>query len=186
MENNILDSDFVKDEANQDFEYAGFWIRVGAAIVDTFVFIPIIVLSYYNLMSWKSYSIDILLASSMAFYKPYFEWKYQATLGKMAVGIKVVNNQFKQIDWNQSLIRHSIYFLGYAVTFLASHLLFQHPDFESTTGFLEVSVLQEEVSVTTYTYFTSGLLFISVIFVAIDNQKQALHDKIAHTFCIYK
>ena len=36
---------------------AGFWIRVGAQIVDTLVFIPIIILSYWNLFSLKSTAV---------------------------------------------------------------------------------------------------------------------------------
>ena len=69
----------------EEIEYAGFWIRVGAAIIDSFVMIPIIAISFYNLLSLKSVILLYILTLISAVYKPLMEWRYGATVGKMAV-----------------------------------------------------------------------------------------------------
>ncbi|MBK8392708.1 MAG: RDD family protein [Saprospiraceae bacterium] len=39
-------------------------------------------------------------------YKPFMEFQYGATLGKMAVKLKVVNLDFEKITLSQSIIRY--------------------------------------------------------------------------------
>ena len=81
----------------ENVEYAGFWIRVGASLIDFLVLLPVVGLSIFNMMSIKSMSLMLVLTIAGAIYKPYFEWKKGATIGKSAVGIKVVNMNFEPI-----------------------------------------------------------------------------------------
>lgn len=77
-------------------EYVGFWIRFGAAIIDSVVVWAISsVLSYFLLADIVGYRFS-LLASIFLFPIPWlYFWLFTGikgqTLGKMAVGIKVVN-----------------------------------------------------------------------------------------------
>lgn len=77
-------------------EYMGFWIRFGAAIIDSVVVWAISsVLSYFLLADIVGYRFS-LLASIFWFPIPWlYYWLFTGlkgqTLGKMAVGIKVVN-----------------------------------------------------------------------------------------------
>ena len=50
LEEVTLDNHGYKEE----IEYAGFWIRFGAALIDMLVLIPIIALSMYNQFDMKS------------------------------------------------------------------------------------------------------------------------------------
>lgn len=186
MNHNILDSDLSQGDGFRNVTFAGFWIRVGAALVDTLAFIPVIVLSFYNMMSWKIYLLDVLLTFSWIIYKPYFEYKYQATLGKMAVGIKVVSEDLKGITIEQSVIRFTFYLLGYLITLFTNWMIFNNPEFQEITSLIEVSEFQAQESEELLSMITSSLLFISIIFVAFDAQRQALHDKMAKTFVIYR
>ncbi|MEJ2701101.1 MAG: RDD family protein [Sedimentisphaerales bacterium] len=65
---------------------AGFWIRFGAQIVDFFVLIPVVVLSYWNTFALKSMIVLVLISVPGLVYKPFMESFFGATLGKMAWG----------------------------------------------------------------------------------------------------
>jgi uncharacterized RDD family membrane protein YckC len=70
-------------------EYMGFWIRFGAAIID---FIPIAVISI--ILPFFAYGgASLLVIFILGLYYWLFTGLTGQTLGKMAVGIKVVNVQ---------------------------------------------------------------------------------------------
>lgn len=78
------------------FEYAGFWIRFGAAIIDIIV-VQIIsaVLSYFLLGGIVGHRSSFLMPGFLSPISWLYHWLFIGlkgqTLGKMAVGIKVVN-----------------------------------------------------------------------------------------------
>ena len=65
------------NSSSEDVKYAGFWIRVAAALVDGLVTLPIGLLITYNFLSIKSYPLMILLTILSMFYKPLMEAKMQ-------------------------------------------------------------------------------------------------------------
>jgi uncharacterized RDD family membrane protein YckC len=107
-----------------DLEYAGFWVRVGAALIDTFL-IGLIVLpvltavygpGYWNsdklvqgpidfLVSWVAPAIAVVL----------FWMARQATPGKMAVGARIVDAKTGGKPGNGQLVMR---YLGYYVAML--------------------------------------------------------------------
>lgn len=94
MSDHILDENYDDlDGEERNYRFAGFWIRVGATIVDILVMLPFVGLSFYILLVLKSLPLMIVITVIMAAYKPLMEYQYGATLGKMAVGIKVVNEE---------------------------------------------------------------------------------------------
>lgn len=49
MNNSLLDDDFLGDEINiNNVKLAGFWIRLGATLLDGLILIPITALVIYN------------------------------------------------------------------------------------------------------------------------------------------
>ncbi len=114
--------------------YAGFWIRVAARIVDIMV-----ILGIYNLFylvdrfgasaglwtpgpGYDAYSvIGVFSMENLAraafffgfpiFYYVYLHGAYGQTFGKMAVGIKVVNEDGSPLDYRRAFIRWLGYFL---------------------------------------------------------------------------
>ena len=132
--------------------YAGFWIRFGAVIIDgiiLFVFKLMIQIPFFYLAfqgSSNSYSIVIIqiIASLLQFLGPvvYTTWllgKYGATLGKMACGIKVVVSDGSSISYARSLGRYFARWLS---------------------------------------WITLGIGFLMAGF---DDQKRALHDRVCET-----
>jgi len=187
--NEILDE--LESRPPEHVQYAGFWIRVAASLVDFLVLSPIIVLSFYNLLGYKSLLMALLLIVAQAFYKPFMEYKYGATLGKMAVKIKVVTTGFKPISINQTILRDGFYLLGFFASIFSTVALYQNPDFQNMEalqgmeGFMAIGVLQTEMGPDYMSTASSFLLMVAVIVVAFDARKQGLHDKIAGTYCVY-
>ena len=137
-----------------EIEYAGFWIRVGAALIDTLLLLiitlPILIAiygwSYFDgektglvagpvnfLISWVFPAIAVIM----------FWLRKQATPGKMAVSVRVVDAETGgPLTVGQSIGRYLAYF---------------------------VSMLP---------------LFLGILWVAFDPRKQGWHDKLAGTVVV--
>ncbi len=140
--------------SNDEFEYAGFWVRVGAALIDTVLIVcvtfPLMIAiygwSYFDgsktgfiagvgdfLISWVAPAVAVV---AFWFYK-------QATPGKMALSVRVVDAKTgNTLTVGQSIGRY----LGYFVSTIP--------------------------------------LGLGLIWVAFDPRKQGWHDKLAGTVVI--
>ena len=166
--------------------YAGFWIRTGATVIDFLVYLPLIALGFYNLMTIKSLALQLGLTLIMALYKPFMEYKYGGTLGKLALKIKVVNTDLESISIPKAILRYALWIPGQILSLVGIVLLFSNPDFEFATTFTEASQMQNESASPILSFLFGLLVFISCLAVAFDDQKRALHDRIAGTYCIAK
>ncbi|HOY70530.1 MAG TPA: RDD family protein [Methylotenera sp.] len=137
-----------------DYEYAGFWIRTGATIIDVVLIMLITFPILIAIYGWAYFDssqtgiiagpIDFLLSWVLPAIATILFWlKKQATPGKMALSVKVVDaNTGQTLSVGQSIGRYLAYF---------------------------VSLLP---------------LGIGVIWVAFDSKKQSWHDKLANTVVI--
>lgn len=99
--------------------YAGFWIRVGASIIDTILILaitlPLVSLiygaSYWESDSWLSGVWDLLISYIFPAIAVILFWQYKsATPGKMAFGLKVISlGESNKLSVGQSIGRY----LGY-------------------------------------------------------------------------
>jgi uncharacterized RDD family membrane protein YckC len=186
MEQQILDNDLQMHSDEINHKWAGFWIRVGASLIDVLVFLPFIGLNMHNLYTLKSLPLQLIVSLAFVMYKPFMEYKYGATLGKMGVGIKVVNLEFGKLTLSQSIIRNFPYWLSQLFSIFTTILLYNNPDFQSATSMIDVGTIQNEVASPWINYLISTITLISCIVVAFSAKKQGLHDMIAKTYCIYK
>jgi len=91
-------------------EYAGFWIRLGAGVIDLLVLGSITVALAYIFISpaiWLTSGIVI----SIVYWLGFWVWRGQ-TPGKMAVAIKVIRTDSSPVRW-QCAVRRC---LGYIVS----------------------------------------------------------------------
>jgi len=151
-------------EENMAPEYAGFWIRFLAYIIDGIVlsifYVPIFFLFFAPPAGFAAISNDmdallafysgltgywlILILIQVLYFAGMQSSKYQATLGKMAIGVIVIDENGNRITMGKGIGR-----------FFAKIL--------------------------------SGLImYIGFIMAGFDSRKQALHDKLAGTYVIYK
>ena len=151
---NILD---LPDEQLVQYEYAGFWIRFIAIIIDAILlalirwpvaFILGDAMGYHYNTSFVHVNINLAGTVSFAIGIAYFVLmetsEKQATIGKMVFGLKVIDQDGKRLNASKALIRYLSKFVS------------------------------------------AIILLIGFIMAGFDSKKQALHDKIAGTFVVYK
>lgn len=179
-----------------DLRYAGFWIRLGAAVIDLIVCIAGIVLLvigvvviYYlvcrmleiephgfgdsrilhsAVMYWTG------LVGAMIYETLLIHSKWQATLGKKIVGIKVVNGVYERLSLMRSFLRYIAKgILPGCAGYIASYLAMIFPSHED--GLSTASLLINAVMI---------LLWYGML--VFDKRKRAGHDRIALTYVVYK
>lgn len=100
------------------FEYAGFWLRVGAAIIDW------IILSAFQYVVQAFLSVGTQELSGIMFF---VHWLYfaiqesserQATIGKMALGIVVTNLHGERISFANATGRYFAKILSAIILFI--------------------------------------------------------------------
>ena len=165
---------------------AGFWIRVGAQIVDTLVFIPIIVLSFWNTFSLKSMTLLILSSLPGLIYKPVMESFFGATLGKMACGIKVIDDNGHKLSLSAAYVRYFPFLISAGVTLAGQFILFLSPEFQTAETMMELGQAQQGNFLAPIGTVLNVLVAIECIVAAFTFRKRALHDMLAESFCVYK
>jgi uncharacterized RDD family membrane protein YckC len=165
---------------------AGFWIRVGASIVDFLVFIPIMILGLWNTLSLKNPTVLVLSAVPGFLYKPCMESFFGATLGKMSCGIKVINAQGKKLGLFYAYARAFPFLLSAGVSLASGLVLFSSPQFQSATSLVEAIQARTETFWDVVKPLVSLLVLIDCLVVAFTPRKRALHDLLADSFCVYK
>ena len=165
---------------------AGFWIRVGAQIIDFFVFIPIVALSIWNTYSLKSTIVLVLISVPGLLYKPFMESFFGATLGKMACGIKVIDDNGKKLSLFGAYVRYFPFLIQAGVALAGQLILFSSEQFQSATSMMELNQAQQGNPLSLLGTIVYALVLIECIVAAFTFRKRALHDMLAESFCVYK
>ena len=165
---------------------AGFWIRVGAQIIDFFVFIPIVALGIWNTYSLKSTIVLVLISVPGLLYKPFMESFFGATLGKMACGIKVIDDNGKKLSLFGAYVRYFPFLIQAGVALAGQLILFSSEQFQSATSMVELSQAQQGNPLSLLGTIVYALVLIECIVAAFTFRKRALHDMLAESFCVYK
>lgn len=106
MENldQILD---VPPSAERRVEYAGFWIRFAAVIIDRIIlYILQLIISLMFADSAPLLAALGFMLLGLLYYTFMESSQYQATIGKMAVGIKVGDREGEALTWPNALGRY--------------------------------------------------------------------------------
>ena len=166
---------------------AGFLIRVVASFIDNLVFVPLIALGFYALISAKSVFLCFLISLPGLFYKPLMEAFYGATLGKMAVGIRVVDDGGSNLSIAGAYLRFSPFLARSIFDSLSMFWLFSVPEFKSASGFMEVAqVMQQSPSRFSVPGTLLGwFILIDCVTAAFTARKRAIHDMMAQSYCVY-
>ena len=165
---------------------AGFWIRFVASLVDGLVFLPVVILTFVNLFSIKSIPLLLVMSIPQFLYKPLMEARYGATLGKMACGLKVIDDQGASITVSQAYTRFIPLLVSTAVGVVASVVLFSQPGFQNMDDFQRMSELQNANPANLLSSLCNFVVLGECLVAAFSHRKRALHDMMAKTFCVYK
>lgn len=177
MQEEVLEENILEDQGNLKPKYAGFTIRLGALLIDILIYIVLA----FVISIFPSNLSDIIVMLTMLAYKPLMEYQYGGTLGKIAVNVQVVNNKFQPITFIQSIIRNSPNILSQLISLFAFLFL------NLTTRGIELRIDLSNLTMQMFVQFTLGIfMLISCITVIFDSKKQAIHDKMAKTYTIFK
>lgn len=178
----VLDSNNV---AEGEYKLAGFWIRVGASILDSLCMIPIIALNMYVLYFVKDFYIYAVVAMCSFAYKPIMEGVWGATLGKMICKLKVTDIDFQQVNMSKAFVRSLLWLFVSLAGIFEIYPLFASEAFKEADGWLNMVAIQEQEVSLGLSYVFQLILLISGIFIA-TKARRGLHDQIAGTYCVYK
>lgn len=166
--------------------YGGFWSRFGAMFIDGLVLAPVSVgVMYFNVTSAKSPLLLAVVTLLTLAYKPVMEYVYGATLGKMALKLKVVDAQFDKAGLQEILLRNIFNIVPSLITLVLTIGIYISPEFEEINGFMEYSQYSSQfTSLQIVTYISYFITIVDAIVLLADSRKRSLHDKIAQTYVI--
>jgi len=112
-------------ETVQPYPFKGFWIRAVASIIDSIILLIFIILlivitfAIFGAALGEGAGVSmvllvILLAClAIILYKPIMEAsEYQGTLGKYALGMKIIDKNGQKITMTSSFVRTILYIIG--------------------------------------------------------------------------
>lgn len=182
METEILDDNNYSKIRN--IEYASFGSRLGASLLDSLItMIPILGLMYLG-YEGKNLMFLVLAVVLGMLYKPVMEGVWAATLGKMIVGISMVDSDMEKIDLGQSFLKNGIYIISSLIGLLTQFWLAGTEAFQESEGFLEAFMAGQENPYGIVSGVWSFFIFVSCMAMLGSNLKQTLHDRLAGTFCV--
>jgi uncharacterized RDD family membrane protein YckC len=163
---------------------AGVLMRAMALVIDGIVLCPLSALAYYAVFEVKSLPLVGLVGLLGLIYKPWMESRYAATLGKFAVGVRVVDRNGERIGVVAAILRFTPWLIQFALGFASYVWLFSTPDFADVSSMSELAPLMRQDPYRPF-YTLFGLLCFFDIAAAVGTaRKRALHDLLADTYCV--
>ncbi len=182
----IIDQDVESGVISEETQYGGFWIRFAAFLIDGLVLIPISGLVIVNTWLLKSLPLHIVVILLSVVYKPLLEFKYGATVGKMAVKIKVVTQDLQKITFSQAAIRYIPWLVGSLISLFSAAILFADQAFLEDKTYMG-SMQAQAAAVPQYISFIGSIVLLIVgLSILFNKQKRGLHDIMAGTVVIKK
>ncbi|WP_018342424.1 RDD family protein [Cytophaga aurantiaca] len=169
--------------------YAEFGPRLAASLLDGLILSPLSVgITYYSLLSAKSYVLSLVPSLIGIIYKCYMEKEYGATLGKKIMGIQIVGEDLQSISYKQVLIRNYYYFIAFIIAINSNYILYSMPEMESVTSFMEASQLQSNLPsiIKIISFIVSALFCIDALLMLKSDKNQTIHDAVGKTLAVKK
>jgi uncharacterized RDD family membrane protein YckC len=173
--------------------YAGFWPRLGSALLDFVFTVPIIVLIQYL----NGLGIDVYFYTcvpSLIFglwYYIYLPKKYGGTPGKLVAGITIIRLDGAFIGWEEAILRHIVLAaltLAGIVVMISALRQADEATFMSYNWWQQSKYLMSlsPKSFHVYTWATNIWIYGEFIVLLTNKRKRAVHDFIAGTVIVRK
>lgn len=101
---------FLPLEIDSKRVYAGFWKRLCSIWADTFLLLPFTLLFAWIEGFNRTLAFVLVVPSTLlfSFYNIYFNARFGATPGKLAVGIRITRPDGEKIGWKEAWLRSSV------------------------------------------------------------------------------
>lgn len=173
--------------------YAGFWKRLNATFIDGFVLLPIFFFFLWVKGFDRFLAIVIAIPSTALFsmYSVYFNARFGGTIGKLAVGIRIVKPNGSQIGWLEAWKRSSVDLVFAVIMLVAEVWALTQVDAGqySATPFVERMGFLLSFYPAWFTLLDNlhtGWFLSELVVLLFNKRKRALHDFIAGTVVINK
>ncbi len=103
-----------REQEEHALEYAGFWIRVGAGLIDLAILLIVIYFIYFILNLWMASNLHlrviapalgiVFVCLTVAYVLFFWAWR-GATPGKMIMGIKIIRTDSSPLTLDRAAIR---------------------------------------------------------------------------------
>ena len=175
------------------YVYAGFWKRLGAAIVDFVVWIPFLVLVYYasSINMVIALGVAVIQAFIYSIYYVSLNLVYGGTLGKLLVGIRITKPNGGKIGIQEALLRSAVDIVYGFVFAVAQIYALSQVDADAflKAGYIDRMNLLAPLypAYNAYAQILFTVWYWSELIVLLFNKRRrALHDYIAGTVVIHK
>lgn len=173
--------------------YAGFWRRLGAALIDMLVWVPIA----YIVFTLQGTNLTIAIAATVAhgfffsIYSVFFNLVYGGTLGKLAVGIRITKPNGGRIGLREALLRSSVdIFYGLLFSYFYVHAILE----VDLTAYLAAGYMEKSEMIyplfprlSVYTNTLTNIWYWSeMVVLLLNKRRRALHDYVAGTVVVHK
>src|SRR5450755_3907233 len=110
MNETLTEEELLFPEA--EIKFATFLSRFGAFFLDGIIILVITLpITILNVMTWKIPYLFVLTSLIAIAYKPFMEYRFGATVGKMAARLRVVGHSFGKVTLKEELSRVSFYLI---------------------------------------------------------------------------
>jgi len=171
----------------ENFEYGGFWRRVGAQLLDGIILIPMVLVLYFLIYKTSEAYLYYALPSLAVqfFYYVYLVRRYGATPGKRITNMRITMTDGTPVTMKAAFLRYSPYLALQALTTLATILATAAP----IEGYDSLSYIEKmqlpQMSMPLWGKVVAWITYIWVIANAItlvaNQRKRATHDFLAGT-----
>lgn len=163
---------------------AGFWVRVLAAFIDGLVLLPVAALHLRNMTITKSLPLFFLTVVPNFLYKPLMQWRYGATLGKMAVGLVVVDEDGHLLSIARAYLRFLPNLLLGAVSVAGTLAVFGTEAFRQARSLDSLGELQIPAALGMLQGVLAAFVLADCLAVVFTLRKRAIHDFMADSYCV--
>lgn len=163
--------------------YGSFWLRFLASFLDGLVITPFtLILMFSKLTGVPALLLSLFINTLGLCYKPCMKTFYGATLGKMALRLRVVNANFGKANFKEILLRNSLSLVPHVI--LSFVYIFNEFDY-GRFKIEDYRYSSEYGSSQWLVYCMYAITVVDGIYLISDNKYfRALHDRIAKTYVI--
>ncbi len=163
-----------------DTKYHTGFRRLGAAIIDSIIFTPLLMVDLWVLNQtdnvWIVFLWTVFNAALYYFYSIFFHYKFGRTIGKWVTGIKVLDiSEAKLLSFKQAFLRDSLYLVLQIIGLL--YFLYK----VASTGDLDIIIMDYRNFID---YSFLAWMVLELVSMLTNEKRRAIHDWLAGSVVI--
>jgi uncharacterized RDD family membrane protein YckC len=183
-------NDFLSENVSDKKIYVGIGSRLLAEIIDSIILLPLsIVCIRVSNKSLFLFSLSSFTGALVIYlYNIVLVKKYGGTFGKLICRIKIVNKNYNNVNYKQSIIRYLYLIVLDFLKRMAMLLIAFNSriDWGKTSGFAIYTAMQK-IKIIKFIAVLDAVWIIAEIIVLLTNKKnQSIHDFVAKTYVVEK